>query len=317
MREDFLVFSEDILLTGTKKCDILLVTEVTAMSILLITLETISQVAQSVCIKLFGRKCKSGDVVFTAMMSLFAFIFFLMIALFTGAGYAVEVLPYSIGFAIAYSFSTLMYILAFGCGSLGITSLILSYSLVIPTLYGLIFWGESLSEIQIAGIAALVISLFMVREKADEKKKAATFKWILYMVVAFIANGACAVIQREQQLRFLETYDTGFMTAALAIAAVIMFLAAFITERRSIKEAVRNGWGLSLVSGATNGSANLIIMITLGLGIMEAAQFYPVIAASQTILTFIVSIIMFGERFILRQWIGFAFGTVALVLMNM
>lgn len=277
------------------------------------TVEIVTQTAQSVFIKLFGKKCKGGDITFTAMMAFAALIFFALMSI--GAPYSLEVVPYSALYAVCYALATLTYILAFGCGSLGITALIISYSLVVPTLYGLIFWNESLGIVRIIGIAALLISLFLVRERSDGDKKAITLKWTVYMSISFITNGACAVIQREQQIKFAEKYDMSFMVMALAVATVIMFIAAAVIERGTLLESIKRGAMLSFLSGAANGTANLFIMLSLA--VIPASQFFPIIAAGQTILTFVVSMIMFGERFIPRQWVGIAFGTAALVLMNM
>lgn len=284
------------------------------MSFLLVAVELAAQVAQSVFIKLFGRKCKKGDITFTALMVLTALVFFAFMSI--GKPFSLGVLPYALLFAITYACGTLMYILAITCGSMGLTALIISYSLIIPTLYGIIFWNESLTTVQIIGIAALCISLFLVREQPEPQKKAASLKWLIFMILAFIGNGACSVVQRQQQIVFGEKFDMCFMVISLAVASVIMIAAVALLDRKNFKAAVKGGLLPAIGCGVSNGVANLFVMLTLGLGLMSASIFFPIIAAGQTILTFAVSMIFFGERFIARQWVGIAVGTVSLVLMN-
>jgi len=168
------------------------------MAFLFLTAEIISQVAQSVFIKLFGRRVKGGDVTFAAIMGLAALVFFSFMAI--GEPFSVNVIPYSLLFAIMYSLGTLMYVLALKCGSMGLTALIISYSLMVPTVYGLIFWNETLDKVQIIGIIALCVSLFLVRDEAEPEKKKASAKWLVFMSLAFIGNGLCTVVQREQQI---------------------------------------------------------------------------------------------------------------------
>ena len=262
------------------------------MAFLYLTAEIISQVAQSVFIKLFGRRVRGGDVTFTAVMVLTVLVFFGFMAI--GEPFSVEILPYSMLFAITYALGTLMYILAIKCGSMGLTALIISYSLMIPTLYGLIFWNEALDKIQIVGIIALCVSLFLVRDEAEPEKKKASAKWLIYMTLAFIGNGFCSVVQRQQQIRFSEKYDMSFMVASLAIASVIMIVSMIVMDRKDMKTALKGGAHYAVLCGVTNGTANLFVILTLGAGLMSAALFYPVVAAGQTLLTFAVSVLLFG-----------------------
>lgn len=282
------------------------------MAFLFMSIETAAQVAQSVFIKIFGKRCRGGDIFFTAMMSFTAMLFFALTSI--GTAYTLEVIPYSFGFSVCYAFGTLMYILALGCGSMGITALLISYSLAVPTLYGLVFWNETLSAIQAIGIAILLVSLFLVREKREPEKKKLSFKWAIYMTIAFVGNGLCSIIQREQQLRFGEKYDSCFMVIALTMAVIILFAAALILERKQILTTLKKGAFLSAACGISNGIANLFIMLSLVF--IPASIFFPIIAAAQTIVTFIISMLLFGERFIPRQWVGIVLGTAALVLMN-
>lgn len=52
---------------------------------------------------------------------------------------------YSLLFAVSYAAVSLGLTIAMSCGSLSIASRIFSYSLIVPTLYGILFAGESVS----------------------------------------------------------------------------------------------------------------------------------------------------------------------------
>ena len=70
------------------------------------------------------------------------------------------VMPYAFSFAVAYGTATIFTYLALRTGPLSLTSLITSYSLVIPTLYALLFLGDNASAFFYIGIVLLLVSLF-------------------------------------------------------------------------------------------------------------------------------------------------------------
>ena len=154
----------------------------------LLVLCVFTNAVQSTFIKLFQRRTSKGTLTFGTMTAFAAMLFFVVSAI----GKPVEwgVLPYSVLFALTYAGSTVTLILALGCGSLAMSSLIISYSLLIPTVYGLLFWNESISVLQVFGIAALIVSLFLIREQTTEERKPVTVRWLILIGIAALTNGA-------------------------------------------------------------------------------------------------------------------------------
>ena len=109
------------------------------MQFLLILVCVIISSMQNIFKKYFGQKCSHGDFLFSALVTGFSLLFFVVSGLVTGnLPFSWEIVPYSLIFAIAYASATITGVLALRWGSLAITSLVMSYSLVIPTLWGLI-----------------------------------------------------------------------------------------------------------------------------------------------------------------------------------
>ena len=130
------------------------------------------------------------------------------------------ILPYSAGFAAMFALATVFSVMALTIGSLAITSLVLSYSLIIPTLYGILFLNEKITPLKCGGILLLLLSFFLVRAqtKEDDKTSKPTVKWIIYVLVAFVSNGMCSVVQNAQQRRFNGMQNSNFMILALIIS---------------------------------------------------------------------------------------------------
>jgi drug/metabolite transporter (DMT)-like permease len=76
-----------------------------------------------------------------------------------------SIIPYSIGFGLTYGSAVAFSVYAIKYGPLALTSLISSYSLIIPTFYGIFFLNEETSATLYLGLCALMISLFLVNFK--------------------------------------------------------------------------------------------------------------------------------------------------------
>lgn len=283
------------------------------MHYLLIALCVVTTTIQSVFKKHFGQKGIKGDFIYSGMVTLFALVFFLITA--KDLVFQSEMLPYSFAFAAVYAGGTITSVLALRWGSLAITSLVMSYSLVIPTLYGLIFLNETVGSLQIIGLCILLVSLFLVKgERPPADKKTVSAKWLIAVAVSFVCNGCCSIIQKEQQNAFNGIYNSSFMIVALAIAAVVSFIAGLIAERKDLKAIFRHGIVTAALCGLSNGATNYLVMVIVAT--VAASLFFPLLSAGQLILTFLISVFLYKEKFLPRQLAGLALGIAALVLLN-
>ena len=174
--------------------------------------------------------------------------------------------------------------LALKIGSLAITALVMSYSLIIPTVYGLCN-GEDPTVIKGIGIAFLLVSLFLIRSKTESDGKTKfSFRWLIYVLIAFFTNGMCSVLQDAQENHFKGAQNSNFMILALLIGFVALMLIAVVFERKVILESIKKGIVLSAASGICNGATNLLVMVIIGM--VATSVFFPVLSACQLILTF-------------------------------
>ena len=284
------------------------------MPILLIFLCTVTLTVQQVFKKQYSLRCAGGNYFFSASVSFFALLFFLLIPGKISLG--TDILPYSAGFAAVFALATVFSVMALTIGSLAITSLVLSYSLIIPTLYGILFLNEKITPLKCGGILLLLISLFLVRAQTKEDNKAGkpTVKWIIYVLIAFVANGMCSVVQNAQQRRFNGMQNSNFMILALIISTAVLLVLSIVFERNTILIALKKGAVFSAACGICNGATNYLVMVIIAA--VASSVFFPVLSAGQIILTFIISVLAYREKFIPRQIAGLACGLASLVLLN-
>lgn len=256
--------------------------------------------------KLGGR----GVYLFSAMMSATALLFF--VAASPRLQFNTSFLPYSIGFAAAYATSSLFMVLAIAHGSLALSSLFVSYSLMIPTLYGLIFLGDPISAEFLVGLALLAVSLFLVNK--TDKKETVSLKWLLFATLSFIGNGMCTVVQKMQQLQSGGAYKSEFMIVALGIVCIVMLILSLTCERRDVIPCAKSGWYLAVLCGLLNGLVNLFTMILSAR--MPVALMFPLISVGGLLVTYLVSKFFYKEPLTKAQTGGFLLGLAAVILLS-
>ena len=286
------------------------------MVAVLISLCVFTLVSQSIFKKTFGLKVQKADFLFSGIVSFFALLFFIGTALISGEGinFNLDVLLFSISFAVTYITVAVCEVLSLKWGSLAITSLVMSYSLLIPTVYGLIT-GEPISWLKVVGFVVLIVSAFLIRSQhTDSDNKKVSFKWLIVVILAFLGNGFCTVFQTAQERKFNGACNSSFMIMALSIAMVASFAIGFVYERKSIKSVFNKGFLSASLCGICNGATNLLVMLIVGS--VAASLFFPVLSAAQLSLLFLLSVVVYKEKFIPRQFVGMALGIIAIVVLN-
>lgn len=270
--------------------------------------------AQDVLKKVYSKNNGKGVYFFNALTSFSAMMFFVgsAIVIKGGLDWNLGVLPYSIAFAVSYALSSIFSLTAISCGSLSLTSLIIQYSLLLPTAYGLFFLNDNISVGLIPGIILLLISLMLINKK--DGGIIFSFKWIISVFVAFLGNGMCSVFQKMQQVEFKGAYKDEFMIIALLIVCVISGLLCIVNERREISRYAKSGLHWGVLCGIMNGMVNLFVMILSGL--MPVSLMFPLISSGGIVTTYIVSKFIYNENLNRVQFVGFILGIGSIILMN-
>ena len=266
---------------------------------------------QGVAKKAFSERVVGGTYFFTTLSTVFAMLFFVVSA-FGNMHFDGAMVPYSIGFGVSYIVCLVSSILAIATGSLSLTTLIMSYSLLVPTLYGLIFLDEPVSKLLISGLILLCISLLLTN-KTDGNMKI-SFKWVIYVLLATFGNGFCSVFQKMQQVKFNGAYKNEFMIVSLFVVVIVSALMMFAKEKKELSVFMKNGWLLCVACGVMNAIVNLLVMVLSNT--MAASVLFPALSAGELVLVYFISKYVYKERLSRAQIIGFILGVLSIVLLS-
>lgn len=286
------------------------------ISAMFITIIIIGVSMQGVLKKGYSQKVGGGGVfTFSTVGSLCACLFFLVKALVRNTLVLdLEILPFALLFAAAYISASVFNMLAIQTGSLSLTSLFLSYSLIIPTVYGLIFDGDEAGLTLFLGLGFLALSIALINTKKGETK--ITGKWVLFALLSFIGNGLCSTVQPEQTEIFSGKYDDSFMVIALVIVFLFNTVMMLTRERREAAKLLKQGLPMMIGAGVFNGVVNMLTMAVTAAGVSKSLMF-PLISAGGIVLTWVISLFFYKEKLTAKQNIGMVLGVISIVFLNL
>ncbi len=280
------------------------------MQYLLLICLVVFVTAQSIIKKQYNLKAQYPKAFFFSAVTAAAEVVFFAISSGFKFEFVPELIPYSVAFAIMFSTMLIGGFLSISWGPLSITMLIISYSLLIPTFYGL-FKGETIGTTGIIGGILLLISLFLISIKKERLNF--SFKWLIAVMVTFFVNGLSSVILDIQPEKFDGKYKNEFMMMAMLLSSVILLVASLIRKEKILKEK-----RLCLTMGAANGISNALVnLLVMYLASRIASVIlFPVVSAGGIVLGFVMAIFVYKEKLSKMQMIGYFIGIASVVLLK-
>lgn len=281
------------------------------MNYLLIAVIAAAIGLQGMCQKQYNLKFEGrGVLVFSSISALCSALVFL--AVNRGCTLSLALLPYSLLFALGYSFAVVFVVLACGYGSLALTNLMVSFSSVLPTVYGLLFLGEEVTHSLIGGVALLIAAIVVMN--LPEKDARVNLKWFFCAMLTFLGNGLTSIVLKVQAIDFDGEFGNDFMIVALLLVAVTSFLLALTREKKTVKVYVTGGAVLFSVCGLLNGFHNSLVVYVAAR--MPASILFPLLSAGGILVTLFISAVFYRERLNKRQALGFFLGIGAILLLS-
>ncbi len=279
---------------------------------LLMPLIPMISACQSISQKQYTLKNKSPNVIlFSAITSLIAFFFFLITSGFD-LNFDIRLVPYALGFAVCYASAWVGTVMALRYGLMALSSLIVSFSLVFPTVYGIIH-GEAVTPLVIIGLTLLGAAIVLINLKSGQKGRFSV-KWLLCVAVAFVGNGFCSIMQNMQKRTLGDSYTHEFMLIALSAAFVLLMGYALLTSRNIVAD-LKGCLPYSTMNGVANALVNFLTLTLIGR--IPNTVLYPTNSALGMLVTFLLAFFGYKERFTKMQYIGYVLGAASIVLLNL
>ena len=285
------------------------------MVILIYFLIVLASVTQSATTKMFNQNA-SHPAVFNAIKSCTALIPFALIAAF---GFTLHLPTVLFGISYGASLCISMYAgyQALCRGPMALTSMLVSFSVVIPLVWGITVGNETLKMLQYPALVLLFLAIILTNaDKIMAKKRTQTHygTWLLFVGVTFACNGICSVLQKQHQTLYPEAYSREFMLFAMLLCSVIFSVAALrkisFKELKSIK-----GKRYGILSGLANGAANFLTLVLAGME--NASVLFPIVSAGTILAALLCGRVLFKEKLKPNHYAALVTGVAAVVLLKL
>lgn len=238
------------------------------------------------------------------------------VALILGLSFDALTLGYSVLYGAALALSMHAGVTALSLGNMGIVSMIASFSLVVPTLWGIAVLGEQLGITGYVGLLLLVLSIVLLNVKKGSGRL--SLKCWIYSLLTLLSNGIASVVQKQHQVVYSGEYKTEFMLYAMVIAALIFTVMGIVKNRGQRSGEKKINYRPSLIFGAMAGVLNYLANYTVLMlaTVEDASVMFPVLSAGNAVGACLVGRIVFKERLTVLQMISILFGILSVVLLK-
>lgn len=256
------------------------------------------------------RYAKSGgnSTIFNINKAVAGIVVFLIWGLIQGFSFHLPTGFLGVGYGVCLCISMHTGFKALSLGPMALTSIVASFSLLIPFCFGICFWNEPLTFYGICGIVLLLFSILLISGK---KVSSISFKWLIYAVATLLTNGICSIIQKYHQIKFPSLYRTEFMIFALLCVLLIL---TTIKSDHAQKQKFQFSWS-GLISGVLNGAANYVVLFLSATE--NASVLFPIVSVANIVVVWLIGIVFFKEKLTVLQTIGLILGVLSIVLLKL
>ena len=278
------------------------------MAILLYFLNVACSAGQSTLSKHYASR--GGNVnAFNINKMAAGLLVFLIIGLLRGLRLHLPTVLLGMAYGTCLYVSNFAGFTALAIGPMALTSIIASFSLVIPCIVGMTLWGEELTLPGAIGIALLLCSIVLMNFRRSGER--ISLKWLFFSFLTFFSNGISSIVQKQHQLLWPGSFRTEFMLWTMLWG--LMLLALTVLIRGTVRSEVRF-CAPGAAAGSIDGFANYIVLYLAAT--QDASVLFPVVSAAKIIAVWIIGRFTFREQLKLTQTIGVLAGIAAIVLLN-
>lgn len=275
----------------------------------------LASAVQSACTKLFNRHC-SHSFVFNSVKSCAALVMFGLFSVF-GFELCLPTALFGGAYGICLCLSMYTGYQALCRGPMALTSMLVSFSVIIPLVWGITAGNEKLSLLQYPALALLLLSVILTnldKIKINKAERTDYPSWLLFVGVTFLCNGVCSILQKQHQNLYSEGHSNEFMLCATLLCSLVF--TALMLKKISVKELKKvKGKRYGVLSGLANGLANLLTLVLAGFE--NAAVLFPIISAGTILASLACGRIVFKEKLKLNHYAALLFGIAAVVLLKL
>ncbi len=261
-----------------------------------------------------NNELENGTKLYNCVQGLCVFLVWGILYIFDFS-FDVQVLPYCLLFAICFTLAQIGIINALRYGPTTLTTLFISLSLIVTTIWGFIFWNTKITYLVVIGIILVVIAIYFCLYTSEKEQKKISWKWIIFVLMAFFGNAGCSIVQRTQQMQFDGHHKYMFMAVATLLSAIACLVIYLLSSKKNSNKIFSKSVCFPIMAGICNVVLNLFVMLLVSSS-LSPSLIYPVIGVGGLMIVTLTSIFVFKEKLKHQQWFGIIIGAIATVILS-
>lgn len=195
-----------------------------------------------------------------------------------------------------------------------VTSIAGKMSVVVPVLFGIFLYNESVTILKVLGIVIALIAVYLSSVKEEKTQNSGT---LLFPILLFIGSGAIDTLIKYVQVNHVADQDVSIFSGSLfGIAAIFGGLILTIKAVRK-----RSSFGLkNIIAGVVLGVPNYFSIVFLIKALQnknfESSTLFTVNNVAIVIVSTLVGLLLFKEKFSLKNKIGVVLAILGIVLVT-
>lgn len=223
------------------------------------------------------------------------------------------ILP-AFGYAISCYLMQMFLMKSMAIGSMALSSLFCMYGMLIPTVAGPLFFGESFSVFKGVGVALMILAIFF---SADVRKggSSTSKKWLVFALLTLLFSGMVGIFEKLHQTGPDKTDIHSFLSCAfITIALLNAITLPIVRKGEANPPSFKTGLILAILTGLVVVFYNRINLILAGA--LDTMIYYPISSGGAVLLTLVVSVTVFREPLKCNHILCFISGTAAILLLG-
>jgi drug/metabolite transporter (DMT)-like permease len=198
---------------------------------------------------------------------------------------------------------------------LSVVSVATKMSVVIPIMFGLIYYKEEVGFLKLGGIIAALLSVYLVSLKNNSAIKLKR-GFIFIPMLVFLGSGVIDTSLKILEETYVAQDDVSLFSSviflAAAIVGVLLLLIQYMIKKYSFE-------GISLIGGMALGLPNFLtiyfLVMALRSDLFDSSGIFTVNNVAIVALSTLVGILFFRERLKIKNWIGIVLALLSILLM--
>lgn len=205
-------------------------------------------------------------------------------------------------------------LLSMRLGPMSYSVLFTYLSMLIPTLFGIFYYGNTPSILQIIGLVLMVVTFFLSCEFKGNTK--VSLKWFVVAMCSFLSWGLIGICQQIHQTSEYAGELSGFLMWTFVFSGVL-FAALFFMSPDAEGKTQKLRLMPALLMTLTGVAIGAINEINLFLSVaMDPVVFFPVVNGGVIILSGLAAIMVFKEKLSVKQSIGLLTGIASVIFLG-